>query len=70
MENTVKTAGNTKVTVTVKYEAFYGSTLSKDEIDIADIIRDATTIKDIDVKMSESTRIRRPLGFFDRKKKD
>ena len=69
MENTVETSGNTKVTVTVKYEAFYGSVSSEDEIDIADIIRDATTIKDIDVKMSESI-IKRPLGFFNRKKKD
>ena len=69
MENTVETAGNTKVTVTVKYETFYRSGVSEDEIDIADLIRDATTIKDIDVKMSKSI-IRRPLGFFNRKKKD
>jgi len=41
---------NTKITVTVKFEAEFDGNVPVDSIDIGDIIRDADAIKDIKVK--------------------
>ena len=41
---------NTKVTVTVRFEMEYDGTVTEDDIDINDIIRDKDAIKDIKVK--------------------
>tara|TARA_Y100000310_G_C20610510_1_gene777744 strand:- start:1297 stop:1446 length:150 start_codon:yes stop_codon:yes gene_type:complete len=44
---------DTKVTVTVTYEMNYDGKVTKDDIDINDIIRDVDTIKDIKIKTKE-----------------
>ena len=41
---------NTKVTVTVTYEMVYDGKVTKDNIDINDIISDTDAIKDIKIK--------------------